>query len=203
MDVAQHPIHRCYQEWQETGTAPCDPVVALRENQPEGREHIYYFISEFGLRDALIPHWGFCFPRPALIDYLLAKGPVLELGAGKGLVSKLVMAAGGDIVATDIAPSAHHVLELDAETAVKQDQGKSLIFCSWPSLAGDWFGDALQFMRPGQKVVFIGEPGSTASHTFFDQVGRTLIPERLENSEDFNVRFRGLNDRAHLLRRVE
>lgn len=56
MDVAQHPIHRCYQEWQETGTAPCDPVVALRENQPEGRRDLDQVLLAFEGAMILVSH---------------------------------------------------------------------------------------------------------------------------------------------------
>lgn len=204
-DPSSDPLLVAYANWAKGKPLPSLPSELLQGKQKSADPWDFGLLSSnYMRRDAFINRFGFCVPQPALIDFLVSNGPVLEVGAGRGFVGKLVALQGGDIRITDIASDAPDVERVSAEEAIQGDQGKSLIFCAWPSLNGDWLGDAVDHMKPGQRLLYIGEGpgGATASDTFFSKIGSSLIKEKLPNGAEFNFRFHGIHDTAQLYRRA-
>jgi SAM-dependent methyltransferase len=205
-DPSVDPFIQAYHAWNAGDSIPETREELLPEEMLQDNNNpfdVSNLTHTYVRRYAFIDRFGFCIPMPALIQFLVSNGPVLEVGAGQGFIARLVQQQGGDIRATDIDPAARHVEKISAEAAILEDKGKSLILSSWPSLNGDWFGEALHGMKSGQKVLYIGEGngGATASETFFDQIGDTLIPLSLPEGHGFNYRFQGIHDTARLFER--
>ena len=58
-------------------------------------------IAHEATRTAYINSFGFSVPTAEMISAIAAHSPILEVGAGTGYTSKLLMDAGADVIATD------------------------------------------------------------------------------------------------------
>ena len=95
-------------------------------------------------RERARKRWGFGVPSTELIQFLATEaGNVLEVGAGNGYIASCVLAAGGNIVPTDIKAEDYPglfpegefttVLDAPADEAARAFGAESdTLFCSWP-----------------------------------------------------------------------
>jgi hypothetical protein len=141
----------------------------------------------------------------------LAKySPLLEVGAGTGYLTKLLLDEGCDAVATDRYPprlgrnpyglEKEHVpvKGYPAVSAVSIYPGRSVIM-SWPPMSGFWSANVASMLAPGLHLIYIGEGegGCTGTHAMF---------KVLETEYDFvefvpMEQWHGLHDSCHVYRR--
>lgn len=163
------------------------------------------------MRDRFILEFGFAVPTPDLVARLAASGPILEVGAGLGYLARLISDAGGDILATDAAPNFmattsarawSDIHTIDAESAVQKFPARTLL-ASWPSLGEDWLTRATLLLPAGTRIVMIGEGrgGCTGSASFYELIGREILPDPdfLEGADVW--RFPRIHDTAQAFRR--
>ena len=119
---------------------------------------------------------GFGFPIQCLelIEAIKAEGPSVELGAGAGYLAALVNRCGGFIVPTDsyggeysFEVSFHtNVHRLSASAAIKQFPNISVLM-SWPSYKAKRPSRVANMLKPGSRLLYIGEAGGcTACYSF-------------------------------------
>jgi hypothetical protein len=118
-------------------------------------------------RAALVRRYAWAVPTRSAVLAIVARGPVVEIGAGSGYWASLIRQAGGDVLAFDIAVGerehigTHHpVLRGGPEDAGAHPE-RTLFLC-WPPYDEPMANDALAAYEAagGQSVVYIGE-GST------------------------------------------
>jgi hypothetical protein len=168
-------------DWLRTGAPP--PAETLR-----GLDRY--------LRKGFVQTYGCSIPCREAVDALAELGPLVELAAGTGYWSKILSAAGVDVVATDIKTTHVHdfsgewgrhfpVETLDARSAILAHPDRSA-FCSWPSKDSTWLVDALGVMQPGRSFAMISEAAGgfgPAPEVFaclaeaFDEVATVAIPQ--------------------------
>ncbi len=205
-DFRDGAFFRGFRAWaNDPGRPVTDPQDLLAQDNID----INSFASGIGLlnfRDQYIGTFGFCVPTPELVEQLARIGPILEVGAGTGYLSRLVRDAGGDIEATDISPRENgwtEVEALDARQAQSRYPGRTLL-SSWPSLGGDWLSEAVLRMQSGDRLVMIGEGpgGCTGSDSFYKLIGREILPapDLLSGADVW--RFPCIHDTAQAFRRA-
>jgi len=205
--MAGKPFLNGYEQWLENGTALFDPeLLAVQSGIPT--DPVVAGIAMFRLREVFIDRFGFAVATPDLIAALVSLGPVLEIGAGKGALSRLLANAGANVIATDLQPQGDEhswidVQKSEATAAIRQTAGRNVI-CSWPSLNGTWITRAARAMEPGRILIVIGEGrgGCTGSDCFFDLQGKILEPcsEVLGGADVW--RFPAIHDTASAWRRL-
>lgn len=127
-------------------------------------------------RRELRSRFAWAIPNQQALDLLVSCSPLVELGAGTGYWAALIAAAGGDIVAYDIAPPDEERNPYCAELCyfevrrgdaqiLESHRQRTLLLC-WPPL-GPMAAEALQHYR-GEQVAYIGErwQGWTADSGF-------------------------------------
>jgi hypothetical protein len=134
-------------------------------------------------------------PTPQIITKMVElvravdpEGRLLEVGAGRGLASRLLRDAGLQVACTDIAgpsPSFTPVEPLSAIQAVVKYREFPTILLAWPPQLGHTGSEmsyqALRAFR-GTQVIYIGEPRGccTATDDFFDELDcKWQLTERL------------------------
>lgn len=150
-----------------------------------------YFPTNYSVRDLIDETIGFCHVHSLFIDalstFLKNKGPVVELMAGNGFLSNCLMQKNIDIIPTDDFSWKSSwnklycdVQNINAADTIKKYQNCEYIICSWPYMDDD-FANAIQLLRPDQKLIYIGESrgGCTASDAFFEGV------EEIESDESW------------------
>lgn len=151
---------------------------------------------DFGsAREEAISRYCFAVPCVEAVKLLVSLSPLLEVGAGSGCWAKLVRAAGGVVVATDLCGLemsgysrlwlGEAVERLDASDAVRR-WPECNVFVSWPSYSMPWAREMAEKIAPGRTLAVIGEDrsGCTADAGFFDllgsgydEVGSVRIPQ--------------------------
>jgi hypothetical protein len=158
------------------------------------------------VRDRFIQMAGFAVPNAECVTRLASLGPMVEVGAGSGLLSRLVNATGGDCVATDpvcgeydLPYGQHGVVEaLDGAAALERYPTRTVLM-SWPCMGRAWSADVLEAMVAGQCLVYVGEGegGCTASERFFE-----LLDALFEETDALPwLPFPALHDRATVFRK--
>jgi hypothetical protein len=161
-----------------------------------------------GARQAFVRQWGFSLPCREAVTALRGFGQVLEVGAGAGLWTAVMRAAGHDMIATDLATglspygfsiSRHaEVEQLGAAEAVRKYPDRDL-FCSWPSQNEPWAADAVCELRPGRKLALILDDRGAITG---DETLHRVLAERCRVLEVIEIpRFPGLHDRMRLFER--
>lgn len=160
-------------------------------------------LDNFYIRDIYNHHVSWCLVNNLwisdLYDYI--KGSkVIELYAGKGLISKLLQDKGLDITAYDsykwdISTKYTEVLNFDCVNAILQYPDNTLDYTliSWIPYEDTSCIDMVETLKkhqPNCKIIYIGEDygGCTACDEFFDQV----IDFDYNNEEEYEL-FKKLN----------
>jgi hypothetical protein len=184
-EQAAAPLLRAYQSWIFGDGAPvAEPNALLREGRRPFRENS---VLDFCIRELYVATFGYPVPTSSFIDAMRPLGPIIEVGAGRGFLSKILRNAGIDAIATDIDPDflpPHPEYErlpverLSAVEAVKAYPDRTVL-SSWPCCDSEWLTEAALAMAPDQRLAYIGEGprGCTAGACFFDLVGAELMPD--------------------------
>lgn len=173
-------------------------------------------LSDAGLfmaaRDAFIARFGYAVPGPGFVSTLARLGRVLEVGAGNGYLSHALRAHGVDAVATDPAPG---TLATDRPIDVGRYHARDAldtlatprmtVLCSWPGYGTSWLTDLARALRPGQRLVHIGEGegGCTADDSFFEYA-RAFMTDESRMAEPFCIQqFPFIHDDLTILKKNE
>jgi hypothetical protein len=123
-------------------------------------------LARHELRGEAIRRFGFAIPCRELLDALAEHQPIVEIGAGSGYMTTLMRQHGIDVIGTDPGLDYIDVIEhgrfdpmqicIEGKTAVRRFRDRT-VFCSWPSLNGTWFRQALRAMRIGQRIILVEE----------------------------------------------
>lgn len=153
---------RRMREAEETGMLKFDDPAMLAE--------VMRGVSIYHLRDVWIDKFGFAIPCKELLDELAAHDHVIEVGAGSGYMTKLMLNRGVKVMGSN-PPLFDYTFEHgkyailvphDAKTMVRAFDDAT-IFCSWPTLKHTWFRQMLRAMKIGQTLVVIREDACAES----------------------------------------
>jgi hypothetical protein len=116
-------------------------------------------------RDYWTRHYGFALPCAELLDALAEHGPIIEVGAGTGYMTRLMRLRGIDVIGSDMLDESYFWTCGEHDLGQQRGQAKTMVrrfshrtvFCSWPSLNFTWFKQMLRAMRIGQKLIVIRE----------------------------------------------
>lgn len=129
-------------------------------------------------RNYATSQYALAVPSPEVIQRIARKGPLLEIGAGRGYWAKMLADAGADIIATDPYAPEHTfypVERLSGRDAVERyGRGRTLLLV-WPPYGISVAYDALRaFERVGgRSLIYVGEGhrGCTADDDFHAAIG--------------------------------
>jgi len=121
-------------------------------------------VSILHLRDAWIAEFGFAIPCAELLDELAKHRQVVEVGAGTGYMTRLMLNRGIDVIGSN-PPFNDYIFELGKYAMLALREAKTMaranpdatVFCSWPTLRHTWFRQMLRAMKIGQRLVVIRE----------------------------------------------
>ena len=143
------------------------------------REHSPTISESLAVRDALQKAYGRALPSDEAIALLVSAAPIVEVGAGLGYWASLILAAGGDILATDdyswhkdsggpydFARRHGTVLRMDAAVAAAMYPDRILLMI-WPPYNDPMAVNALRAYA-GRRVAYVGEGdgGCTGDENF-------------------------------------
>ncbi len=174
--------------------------------------------GQYNRRETFCRDYAYAVPTEEAIQRILAfaDGPIVEIGAGRGLWAHLLQLAGGTVRPTDIAASGlsmlgtneylhlkegatwTHIEALDAVTAARTATEPTLLTI-WPAYMGSWSGAALKAFT-GQRVVYVGESdgGCTGDEPFHEE----LAAHWTLDSEVAIPQWWGIHDNVWLYRRT-
>lgn len=121
-------------------------------------------VSMMHLRDAWINEFGFAIPCAELLDELAKHEQVVEVGAGTGYMTRLMLNRGINVIGSN-PPLNDYSFEVGRYAVLAMRQAKTMaranpdatVFCSWPTLKHTWFRQLLRAMKVGQQIVVIRE----------------------------------------------
>lgn len=160
------------------------------------------------VRDWFIDRYGFAVPCREAIDAIAAHGPVLEVGAGSGMWSR-ILSHHVDVVATDIAVGQnayrqavgvwHPVSQAAAVEAVAAHQRRTVLMV-WPSYNEGWAADVAESMAVGTVLAYVGEGagGCTGDERFHDMLAQRFT----EIADVYLPQFDGIHDYLSVLRKA-
>jgi hypothetical protein len=121
-------------------------------------------VSILHLRDAWIAEFGFAIPCAELLDELAKHRQVIEVGAGSGYMTRLMLNQGINVIGSNpplndytFEHGKYAVLALREAKTMARANPDATVFCSWPTLKHTWFRQALKAMKVGQRLVVIRE----------------------------------------------
>lgn len=145
--------------------------------------HQYYTAPRIQLsQDArwdYIKEFGYALPCTEALELIASFGPVVEVGAGSGFWSKVLVATGVDIIATDNSADRypftvganHDVVDMSADEAVRMNSDRAVLTI-WQCMEDRWSEAVLDRMIAGQVLIYVGEGegGCTATDRFHARV---------------------------------
>lgn len=154
-------------------------------------------VEIYKLRDQWISEFGFAIPCAELLNELAKHEQVVEVGAGSGYMTRLMMNRGINVIGSDpmleefsFEQGKHAVLALRQAKTMARGNPHAAIFCSWPSLEQTWFRQMLQAMKIGQHLVVIREDACAEDSAWqylddcFDELATIDIPT-FEHMNDY------------------
>lgn len=151
-------------EFEQPGWTTKDEVMGL----------VMRGVSMYQLRDVWIDRFGFAIPCAELLDELARHRKVVEVGAGSGYMTRLMLNRGTNVTGSNPARS-DYTFEHGAHAALDAGEAKTMarrypdatIFCSWPTLNHTWFRQLLKAMHIGQTLIVIRE-SACAEHSAWE-----------------------------------
>ena len=183
MNPARQPVIQLMDAWLTEGRPPSDVALSGAFSDIYDDPCVAFL-----LREVFVQRYGFAVPLPSTVAEIASMGPILEVAAGTGYLSRLLEQAGAEVIATDggdpgdfglTAGTWYPVMTgTDAAEAIRQAPEFTVVL-SWPD-EGDWAVRALDALAPGQRLILIGEGrgGCCASQTFFDRLASDFERER-------------------------
>ncbi len=128
-------------------------------------------------RSKFIEEFGFPIPCLELIEAIKSEGPSVELGAGSGYLAALVNVCGGHVIPTDSYKGGYFfkiafymkVHRLAASAAVKAFPNIPVLM-SWPSFQAKWPSRVANMLKPGGRLLYIGEADGCTARCSFDDI---------------------------------
>lgn len=167
------------------------------------------------LREDYTKNYGYTLLSEKMLNTLseVLKGKkVLEAGAGSGFLSYNLQKLGIDVTPVDFQKVednrysfSHGYSDIINEDAVKHlhfanklPQTYDYVIMSWPCLGTDFANDILNAMKPGQKLIYVGERGGgcTANDNFFESLEEqaSIHQSMTEKLQEDSLSFSGLHD---------
>ena len=168
--------------WLATGEVPSCIDIMKKLYPPDGDQwgkesfRINDYRSRSEARTEFIKGFGFPIPCLELIEAIKAEGPSVELGAGSGYLAALINQCGGYVIPTDSYKGGYSfkisyymkVHRLTATAAIKAFPNIPVLM-SWPSFKAKWPSRVANALKPGSRLLYIGEAGGcTACYSFED-----------------------------------
>jgi len=147
-------------------------------------------IEAFERRPELCVKYAWAVPSEEALAALLALGPIVEVGAGKGYWAKLLRERGGDVIAYDKDPRQSQWVDrgepwsevLIGDEAAAAAHFERALFLCWPPYDTPFAARALDAYlgSGGRRVAYLGEGtgGCTGDDAFHERLG-TLGKPRL------------------------
>ena len=144
----------------------------------------HYVPGSWEARQHAVRAYSWAVPTDEAI-HILTRQPIVEIGAGTGYWAKLVIEAGGDVVAYDPEPynsiyasATHFAIRKGGTRWVAQHADRALFLC-WPPYDDGVAALALRTYRKagGKKLFYVGEwrYGCTANGDFFDELSKYWV----------------------------
>ena len=171
-----------------------DPVPAaptIKEMAINMENGVTTYARRAEARTEFIKGFGFPIPCLELIEAIKAEGPSVELGAGSGYLAALINVCGGNVTPTDSYKGGYffevsfhaNVHRLSASAAVRKFPNIPVLM-SWPSFQAKWPSRVANMLKPGSRLLYIGENnGCTACYSFenilrdkFKEIKQVSIP---------------------------
>jgi len=183
--------------WLATGNVPTRDEIKRMMYPPDGdpwsHSRLTTSIADSPYtRSKFIEGFGFPIPCLELIEAIKAEGPSVELGAGSGYLAALVNKCGGCVIPTDSYKGGYffevsfhtNVHRLAAGAAVRKFPNIPVLM-SWPSYQAKWPTRVANMLKPGSRLLYIGEAGGcTACYSFeivlrkkFKEIKTVKIPQ--------------------------
>lgn len=144
------------QQAEETGTITFNAADTMRI--------VLRGVEVMHLRDAWITEFGFAIPCAELLDELAKHNLVVEVGAGSGYMTRLMLNRGINVIGSNpplddysFVHGRYAILALRQAKTMARGNPDAAIFCSWPTLKHTWFRQMLRAMRIGQTLIVIRE----------------------------------------------
>ena len=170
------------------------------------------------LREEYITQIGFVFYTKEVIDllsdYLLDKSNIVEIGAGTGYLSKLLLNKGINLTPVDSLIGFYHtqvftkyhteILKGDGIDYVKVNN-PNVVILSWPDYESDFAAKVVECMSADAILIYQGEScgGCTADYDFFNQLDnfelQTVITELLD---EYHIPFFGMHDEWEVYKKL-
>jgi len=156
-------------------------------------------------REDAIRKFGFSIPCIEAVRAIAAGSPLVEVGAGSGYWTRLLKAAGADVVVTDIGEGqqgnyqitvGEDVTRLSAQDAVKKWPERN-VFVSWPSYEMSWAFEMARLIQSGRTLFYIGEGngGCTADDRF-----HRLMDREFHEAATIRIpQWPGIHDRLYVM----
>ena len=195
--------------WLATGEVPSCLDIMKKLHPPNGDMYgismsapSYNYTERSQARTRFIKGFGFPIPCLELIEAIKAEGPTLELGAGAGYLAALVNKCGGYVIPTDNYSGSYsfkiafytRVHRLSASTAVKKFPSVPVLI-SWPSFKAKWPSRVANVLRPGRRLLYIGENGGcTACYSF-----ETILSRKFKEIKEVSIpQWDGIHDHLRI-----
>jgi hypothetical protein len=164
--------------------------------------------QEYTKRDVFTTFFAWAVPSRDAIDAITEftsdiSGPIVEVGAGRGLWAHLLQLNGVDMIPTDLEPARMpftHIEAADSLQAVTKflTPGGCLMSC-WPNGASRYVNEALRLALSQnlvEKVIYIGEAagGCTGNDELFDILDQNFMLMGIVNLPHWY----GVHDKVYL-----
>lgn len=154
--------------------------------------------------------WGMpCKEAVQGIKDLVKTDKCLEIYAGTGYLSKWLIEANVQLVSTDIKEQTEYyqwfnnMHYIEASQALRVVDAKYVIL-SWPTYDCNSAYQAIQYMKPGQKLIYIGEGfgGCTADDMFHGDLEDQSKWKEIEHTIPW-FRYSAIHDSIYIYERLE
>lgn len=107
-------------------------------------------------RRRLAHKYAWAVPNDAALDAIVARSPIVELGAGTGYWAALLQERGCDVLAFDPIPDSTYTTVHTGNHLLAAAHPDRTLFLCWPTFGESWSSDALR-LYDGHCVIYVGE----------------------------------------------
>lgn len=163
------------------------------------------------LRHQFVVRMGHALPSKEALDTIARHSrSIVEVGAGSAFWAHQLRRVGVDVVATDLhaaqneyrqAIGAHSpVMRMSAIEAIKAYPDRDVL-AIWPCYHRNWLEKAIDHMKPGQLLFYVGEGsgGCTATDGFFRKTSDPRVFDTVE--EHYLAQWPGIHDNLIVFRK--